>query len=224
MISVERVGADVRITFRDHGIGIASEMLSRIFDMFVQADSALARSQGGMGIGLTLVKSLVELHDGRIEATSGGLGQGATFTVTLPMTQPASTEADSDTPRALSEQRTIVVIEDSEDLRETMKALLERAGHQIAVAGDGAKGLDLLLSTKPQVAFIDIGLPGLDGYAIARAARERLGRSVTLVAVSGYGRSEDKARALDAGFDSHRRGFDQRRATCLKTLRQSFTF
>ncbi|MEZ0315052.1 MAG: ATP-binding protein [Myxococcota bacterium] len=203
MISVERVEADVRITFRDDGIGIAAEMLSRIFDMFVQADSALARSQGGMGIGLTLAKSLVELHGGRIEAASGGVGQGATFTVTLPMTQPVSTEADSDMPATSHEQRTIVVIEDSEDLRETMKTLLERAGHQIAVAGDGAKGLDLLLSTRPQVAFIDIGLPGLDGYAIARAARQRLGSSVTLVAVSGYGRSEDKARALEAGFDSH---------------------
>ncbi len=202
-VSVEHIGGEARVAFRDEGIGISKEMLGRIFDLFVQADSALARSQGGMGIGLTLAKSLTELHGGRIEATSGGVGHGSTFSVSLPLTEAENGLAVHELALGASQARTIVVIEDSEDLRETMKALLDRAGHQTIVAGDGARGLALLLDTKPHIAFIDIGLPGLDGYQIARTARERLGNAVTLVAVSGYGRSEDKSRALEAGFDAH---------------------
>ncbi len=202
-VSLELVAGDARVAFRDEGIGISRAMLGRIFDLFVQADSALARSQGGMGIGLTLAKSLAELHGGRIEAASDGIGHGATFTVSLPITEADTAASHHELGMPTSQARSILVIEDSEDLRETMKALLDRAGHQTVVAGDGAKGLELLLDTKPHIAFIDIGLPGLDGYQIARTARARLGTAVTLVAVSGYGRSEDKSRAIEAGFDAH---------------------
>lgn len=203
-VSAEVSGDEARIAIRDEGIGISPEMLGSIFDLFVQADSALARSKGGMGIGLPLAKSLAELHGGRIDASSGGIGHGSTFTVHLPICAAETNLVQLERGLAAElPQRRIVVIEDSDDLRETMKTLLERAGHDTAVAGDGHQGLDLLLDVKPHIAFIDLGLPGLDGYQVARTAREILGKSVMLIAVSGYGRSEDKTRAIEAGFDAH---------------------
>lgn len=192
------------IAIQDEGIGIAPHMLSRVFDLFVQADGALARSQGGMGIGLTLARNLVELHGGHIAAESAGLGHGSTFEVTLPLLEDVTVEPVA-TPvtQAKQKARRILIVEDSDDLRDTMRIMLERAGHATTVVSDGNAGLESLIAATPDLAFIDLGLPGIDGYEVARRARERLGNAVTLVALSGYGRAEDKARAIAAGFDFH---------------------
>ncbi len=191
------------ITVRDEGIGIAPDMLHRIFDLFAQADSAMARSEGGMGVGLTLVRDLVDRHGGHVEARSDGLGRGSTFIVRLPITAAPATAVTDATRTSAPAQRRVVVVEDNEDLRDIVCAILERAGHHTSVASSGDAGLALILAEKPDIALVDLGLPGLDGHEVARRVRARLGSSIALVAVSGYGLPEDKRAAHEAGFDRH---------------------
>lgn len=204
-IICEHADDEAILRVRDNGVGIAPDMLPRIFDLFAQADTALDRTQGGLGIGLTVVRRLVELHGGRIEARSEGLGHGAEFVVRLPAV-PAHEHPALGQLRApaVAGSVRVLIVEDNPDVAESMKVLLEILGHQVRVAYDGRSALDVVRGEVPDVALVDIGLPGMDGYEVARRLRaERAMEGVTLVALSGYGRDEDKERALAAGFHLH---------------------
>jgi CheY-like chemotaxis protein len=175
-----------------------------LFAPFLQASPTFERSTGGLGIGLTIVRRLAALHGGSAQAESAGLGQGARFTVRLPIhaarAAPAPAAAKHAPP---ARKRRVVVIEDNEDIRETLEALLRIWGHEAWLAGDGPAGVRQVLAVRPDVALIDVGLPGMNGYEVARAIRRELGGEVRLVAVTGYGQPGDIAQALDAGFDRH---------------------
>ena len=217
-VRAERRGDRCVIEVTDTGIGIAPEMVRRVFDLFVQADATLERSQGGLGIGLTLVQALVELHRGTITARSPGIGQGSSFVVELPL---ARSIARAEAPPhlvAVGEplRQRILLVEDNVDLLALTKDLLEVLGCAVECATDGGEGLARLLAAPPDVAFVDIGLPTLDGYTIARQARAR-GIPSYLVALSGYGQAEDRERALAAGFDQHLTK-PVNRATLVETL------
>jgi signal transduction histidine kinase len=190
------------LTVRDTGVGIPPDMLGRVFDLFTQVDAPLARSQGGLGIGLTLARTLVEMHGGSLEAASEGRGRGSEFTLRLPVAdvQPAREAAR---PAPAAGTRKILVVEDNADAREMLRVALELDGHRVDVAADGPAGVDAAVRGHPDVALIDIGLPGLDGYEVARRIRESLGGDVMLVALTGYGQASDRQRTHDAGFDAH---------------------
>ncbi|HEY2931425.1 MAG TPA: response regulator [Acidobacteriota bacterium] len=195
------------IEVRDTGVGISAEMLPKVFDLFTQANQSLARSRGGLGIGLTLVRHLVEMHGGSVEVSSGGKGLGSLFVVKLPLAQAKAQRLHSslrdqrvDLPQ---EPRRVLIIEDNHDSRETLRQLLELWGHQVEVAEDGARGLEKLLESRPEVALVDIGIPGLDGYQVAQLVRSKLGRGNFLIALTGYGQPSDRQRALEAGFDAY---------------------
>ena len=193
------------LTVEDTGVGMPPHLQSRIFDLFVQGERRLDRTQGGLGIGLTLVRRLVELHGGTVEAFSEGPDLGSRFTVRLrAITAPRALGDASRPPGWSVASRRILVIEDNADARAMLRHLLEIAGHEVHEASDGRQGFEMALSIQPDVALIDLGLPGLDGYEIARrlrAADER--RNILLVAVTGYGSPEDRERSLMAGFDVH---------------------
>jgi two-component system CheB/CheR fusion protein len=178
-------------------------MLANIFGLFVQSDETIHRSNGGMGVGLTLVKSVIELHGGTVEAHSDGLGQGSKFTVRLPLINEPLEKPESSvvSPREIAN---VVLVEDMDDAREMLQMLLEGDGYQVSSAGDGASGLELIQKACPDVAFVDIGLPGLDGYEVARRLRaDSKYDSVRLVALTGYGRPSDRIAVVEAGFDDH---------------------
>jgi CheY-like chemotaxis protein len=181
-----------------------ADLLPHIFDLFVQADDTIDRSQGGLGIGLTLVRRLVELHGGTIKASSGGKDQGSTFTVRLPAAQPVAAAATGAPPDARPSSRRVLLVDDNADAREMYGMVLEADGHEVYEAGDGARALDLFHRARPDVAIVDIGLPGMDGYELARRIRsEAEGQQVTLIALTGYGFPEDRERSRAAGFDRH---------------------
>jgi signal transduction histidine kinase len=190
---------------RDHGIGIDPASLESIFDMFVQVDQSAARSRGGLGIGLTMVKKLVFLHGGEVHADSEGEGRGATFTVRLPLAAAVSTGAEViEAARPTSRRQRILLIEDNVDITDFIRIQLEMWGHDVSVAHDGPSGLEAALSLRPDIALVDVGLPGMDGYELARRIRtDTAGLEIRLVAMTGYGRPEDRARSLAAGFDAH---------------------
>jgi CheY-like chemotaxis protein len=196
----------VRIAVTDTGIGMAADSLASIFGLFSQADVAIDRSRGGLGIGLTLVKTLVELHDGRVTAQSVGLGAGSRFEVELP-TLPTDARHVPSVARVLSlrsTRRRILVVEDNTDVRDGLVELCQMWGHEVFTAGEGYEGVRLALEQRPDIAFIDIGLPGIDGYEVARRVRnDASGKDLLLIALTGYGSREQKARALDSGFDHH---------------------
>jgi PAS domain S-box-containing protein len=191
---------------RDHGIGVEAAMLPRIFEPFVQVDSSLARSRGGLGIGLALVKGLVEMHGGTVSASSEGPGRGSEFTVRLPLAAraekavapPAAADARAGYPRR------ILVVEDNRDSAESLSMLLTLAGHEVRVAHDGASAIAAARDYRPQVILLDIGLPGMDGFEAARRLRGEPGLDGTLlVAMTGYGQAQDRQRSKSAGFDRH---------------------
>jgi signal transduction histidine kinase/ActR/RegA family two-component response regulator len=203
---VESEAGSVVLRVRDTGKGIAAEMLTRIFELFMQGDATIDRNEGGMGVGLTLVKKLVELHRGTVMAYSRGRGDGSEFVVRLPLAQPKETTVTREAPaptRNAVEKRRILVIEDNPDIRDLLRLKLKQLGHSVEAAEDGATGLRKLLASPPDVALVDIGLPGIDGYAIARQTRVELGDRVYLIALTGYGQAEDKKHALTAGFNVH---------------------
>jgi signal transduction histidine kinase/ActR/RegA family two-component response regulator len=205
-VSVEVEGEMVLLQVRDTGVGIAADMLEHVFDLFAQVEGSLDRAKGGLGIGLTLVRSLVELHGGSVRALSPGLGCGSTFQVRLPLASPMTSAADGDVlPRvpAANAKHQILIVEDNADSRELLTLILERLGHRVYAAADGPSGVSEALELQPDVLLIDIGLPGLDGYAVARHVRAALGHQVYLIALTGYGQPEDRRRAFDAGFDAH---------------------
>jgi signal transduction histidine kinase len=212
-VYIERDGGDAVLRVRDSGKGIPAEMLTRVFEMFMQGDVSIDRSDGGMGVGLTLVKKLVEQHGGSVRAYSGGRGSGSEFVVRLPIAaplpavaqpeQPAKAAAAASSNAAPGAQRRIVVIEDNPDIRDLLRIKLRQLGHKVDVAEDGAKGLEKVLEVKPEIALVDIGLPALDGYEVAKRVREALGTSIFLVALTGYGQADDKRKALESGFNVH---------------------
>jgi CheY-like chemotaxis protein/anti-sigma regulatory factor (Ser/Thr protein kinase) len=194
------------LTVTDNGIGIPAEHLRSIFDMFSQVPTSLDRSSGGLGLGLTLVRSLVELQGGSVAAASEGKGRGSVFTVRFPLASPEAAPAGDARPEhALAEAAAerVVVVDDNDEVREMLVEVLELDGYSVEQAADGPEGLTRILAARPNAALIDIGLPGLDGYEVARRARDALGNSLVLVAMSGYGQAEDRARATQAGFDTH---------------------
>jgi signal transduction histidine kinase len=189
----------------DNGRGIAPDFLDRVFEAFTQEDQ---RTGAGLGVGLSVVKQLVGMHDGEVQAESAGTGQGSEFRVRLPLVagpQPkAAASAASSQSKASGRPLSILLIDDNEDIRELMSALLRRWGHDVVVAPDGEEGCELALAGQPDVAFVDIGLPGMDGYDVAARLRtERRRDQLRLVAMTGFGQESDKRRALDAGFDLH---------------------
>ncbi len=203
-VSVLGNGTHGEIRIQDTGVGIEASVLPRVFDLFTQADNTLDRSQGGLGVGLTLVRSLVALHGGTVRAESPGPGEGSTFVVRLP-------RAGGSAPRELTRKqkatapgaRRILLVEDNPDVREGLKNLLQLVGHEVVAAQDGLEGVELALRDPPEVALVDIGLPKFDGYTVARSLRDALKDSIILVALTGYGLVEDRRRALQAGFDAH---------------------
>jgi len=207
-LSVERLGDELDIRVRDTGVGIAKEHLRNIFDMFWQATSAHDRTEGGLGIGLSLVKSLVQLHGGTIEANSDGPGKGSEFAIRLPISAPPDQEIDKAAVRTTTnlhaQKLRILVVDDNVDSAHTLSLLLDLMGHTTDTALDGLEALRLIERTRPEVVLLDIGLPELSGYDVARRIRDKsYGKAITLVALSGWGQESDKQKAKDAGFDVH---------------------
>jgi PAS domain S-box-containing protein len=195
------------IVVRDDGIGIDRELLPRVFDLFVQASQSSDRARGGLGLGLPLVRSLVHAHGGEVELHSRGTNLGTTVTVRLPLVDRLrSTEPGHEllaAGSALPAGRRILVVDDNEDARLLMAEMLQALGHDVRSAGDGPQALALLADFVPELAILDIGLPGMDGYELAARLRERVPAAIHLVAVSGYGQPADQARGVAAGFDRH---------------------
>ncbi len=201
----ENGGAVVRV--RDDGVGMAPEVVPHVFDLFMQADRSAARSQGGLGIGLTLVRRLVELHGGTVVASSAGPGQGSEFAVRLPLLSapPAPPEVKPRESRAVpSSTRRILVVDDNEDVAESLAMVLRLGGHEVEVAHDGPAALQAAHAYQPEVVLLDIGLPGMTGYEVAQRLRQQPPAGLALlVALTGYGQEEDRRRSWEAGFDLH---------------------
>jgi signal transduction histidine kinase/ActR/RegA family two-component response regulator len=202
-IRVSVAGGMGEIRIQDDGIGIDSRVLPRIFDPFTQDDDTIDRSKGGLGIGLTLVRHLVQLHGGTVSAESAGRGAGSTFVLRLPVAKARVTSSAPALALGPAHPRRILVIEDNPDLRDGMKGLLEQVGHEVLVSSDGEDGVAKALARRPDVILVDIGLPKLDGYKVAERLRHSLSNEVMLVAVSGYGSQQDRLKAFAAGFDFH---------------------
>jgi CheY-like chemotaxis protein len=202
-VDVEESNGDVKIAVRDSGSGIAPDLLPTVFDLFVQSRRTLDRSQGGLGIGLTVVKQLIQLHGGSVSADSAGAGRGTTVTVHLPAVQPASAPYRENAP-STAPRRRILVVDDNEDAANSLAMMLQLEGHDVCTAYSASGALSAAEQQKPEVVFLDIGLPKLDGYEVARRLRAQYGSaSPHLIALTGYGRPEDRARALTAGFAAH---------------------
>jgi PAS domain S-box-containing protein len=204
-LSARADAGEVVVTVRDNGIGIDAHLLPHVFELFTQGQCSLDRAQGGLGIGLALVKTLVLLHGGSVHATSEGAGQGSLFTVRLPrlLEVPAASNEDG-TATAEASPRSVLIVDDNVDAAHSLGMLLDLAGHRVAYAYDGKGALDSLVRQHPDVVLLDIGLPGMDGYAVARRVREEcLGKQPVLVALTGYGQAEDHHFAREAGFDHH---------------------
>ena len=205
--SAAREGEEAVVRVRDDGIGIRPEMMARVFEMFAQADRLPDRVQEGLGIGLTLVRSLAELHGGSVAVASAGPQRGSEFTVRLPclppraapkMPAPATRAAGAGFPR-----RRVLVVDDNVDSAESLALLLQLEGHEVRIAHDGPSALAAAREERPEVVLLDIGLPaGMDGYEVAQRMRPGL-ESAIIVAVTGFGQEEDRRRAADAGFDGH---------------------
>jgi signal transduction histidine kinase/ActR/RegA family two-component response regulator len=205
-VDVQRDDVDVRIAVRDNGIGISPEMLPRVFELFTQARNGGDRAQGGgLGVGLALVDSLVRMHGGKVELTSGGLGKGTEVTVRIPLVAaPGAAAAAAPAPRhGPGRSFRVLLVEDDEDGREGLREMLEARGHRVEVAGDGREGLAQALRNPPDVLLTDLGMPGLDGYEVARRLRAAGTPVPYLVAVTGFGLPEDRRRTREAGFDDH---------------------
>jgi PAS domain S-box-containing protein len=208
-LTVKEAGSDVLIQISDNGIGIAPELLPRIFDLFVQADQSLSRSRGGLGIGLTVVRSLVEMHQGSVTVESDGPGKGSEFTVRIPLPAgPPVTADDSGKDRREDDvplpRLRILVVDDSLINAASLEKLLVALGQDVQTAHDGQQALELARNYQPDVVFLDIGLPVMDGYEVARRCRRDPAlERITLVAMSGYGKEEDRRRSQEAGFNAH---------------------
>jgi CheY-like chemotaxis protein len=212
-VSVRRTGAQAELCVRDTGVGIAPHMLDRIWHLFEQAERSLDRAQGGLGIGLSIVRNLVELHGGAVEARSPGLGQGSEFLVRLPIAPDDGVRPPREAPNALvegpprSQTRArplrVLVVDDNVDAATTLGDLVRAQGHVVQVIHDGPAALAAAREHRPDIVFLDIGLPGMDGYEVARHLRAAGPCPAKLVAVTGYGQAADRQRAAEAGFTQH---------------------
>ncbi|CAN5329852.1 hypothetical protein BH11MYX1_BH11MYX1_13660 [soil metagenome] len=202
-IKAAREGGMAVVRVSDNGIGLERTMLRRVFDLFAQVDHSLERSQGGLGLGLKLVKELVEMHGGSVEARSDGLNRGSEFVVRLPLSGEAESKPSAEKVVRGSSKR-VLVVDDRPDYRDAMEVFLTLAGHSVELAQDGVQAMEKALRGHPDVAFVDIGLPKMSGYDVAKQIRLAPGgEAIVLIAVSGYGSSDDKRTALAAGFDAH---------------------
>ncbi len=207
-LSVERENDQALLSVRDNGIGIAPDMLLHVFELFVQADHATTRSQGGLGIGLTLVKNLVEMHDGSVEIRSEGLGKGSEFIMRLPLAaehlrRNQTLTDDRTAPITPSGQR-LMVVDDNRDAADTLAMMLRLQGHEVRVTHDGPSAIALANEYGPQMILLDLGMPGMDGYETARRIRQHSDlKNVVLAALTGWGQEEDRRRTAEAGFDHH---------------------
>jgi two-component system CheB/CheR fusion protein len=210
LLTARQEGSEVVLRVRDTGIGIPPDMLPRIFDLFVQAERRLDRSQGGLGIGLTLVRRLVDMHGGSVTAFSAGPGQGSEFVVRLPaltaeqqrklLRKPPEVQQ----PAAPSVPRRIRVVDDNVDAAESLAVLLRLEGHEVRVAGDGPAALAAAQADPPEAVVLDLGMPAMDGFEVARRLRAQPGTSGTLlVALTGWAQEDDRRRCYEAGFDGH---------------------
>ncbi|WP_296947658.1 response regulator [uncultured Massilia sp.] len=204
-IGIVHDGDDVVLRVRDSGVGIAPDLLPHVFDVFVQGTISIDRSQGGLGIGLSLVRRLVELHGGSVSASSPGTSGGSTFEIRLPRAEAQDgTHAPAHHDAAPDGKPTVLLIEDNDDGREMMATMLGSFGYPVLQAADGIEGVRVALAERPTVALVDIGLPGIDGYEVARRLRrDEATRHIRLIALTGYGLAEDQRRVLEAGFDLH---------------------
>src|SRR5581483_7081090 len=202
-VTAAREGTDAVLAVSDTGVGLERDELARVFDLFYQA-TGKAQRKGGLGIGLTLVRRLVELHGGSVSVHSDGPGRGARFVVRLPaLDAPRGELAIVPHTASCRATRSVLVVEDNEDARDSLRKLLALDGHIVYEAADGRAGVETALAKTPDVVVLDIGLPQLDGYEVARILRTRLGARVKLIALTGYGQPEDARRAREAGFDLH---------------------
>jgi signal transduction histidine kinase len=195
--------AEAVVRVKDNGVGIEPEMLGQVFNLFTQVGRSLGKAQGGLGIGLTLVRQLVELHGGTVTVRSDGPGKGSEFEVRLPAAAAAADPEPAKTPTRNGDGRHILIVEDNADARSTLETLLRLLGHRVEVASTGKDAVERALACRPEVALIDLGLPEMDGYAVARKLRADLGRGVRLVALTGHALEEDRRRTHEAGFDGH---------------------
>jgi two-component system CheB/CheR fusion protein len=206
-LTAQQEANDILLQVRDTGIGISSEMLPFIFDLFTQTKRSLDRSQGGLGLGLTLVRRLVEMHGGRVQAFSAGPDQGSEFVVRLPALAgafpPTDQTQNARKPEGQWPIRRILVVEDNHDIAQSLVKLLSALGHKVSAVSNGAAALETVRTFRPEVVFLDIGLPGMDGYTVARHLRKEYHQTLRLVALTGYGQDEDRRRAREAGFDHH---------------------
>jgi signal transduction histidine kinase/DNA-binding response OmpR family regulator len=207
-LNLVRSGGEAVFSVRDNGIGISAEKLSAVFDLFTQVDHSLARAQGGLGIGLTLVRRLIEMHGGTVQARSEGANRGSQFVIRIPALDEALPLNSEPRPQArdveISSPRRILVVDDYPRVAESLMKMLELAGHEVKIALDGPGALEEISTFQPEIVVLDIGLPGMDGYEVARRLRNGSpSRQVILIAVTGYGQREDQLRARQAGFDHH---------------------
>jgi len=194
---------DVGVEVTDNGIGISADLLPRVFDLFVQSERSLERAEGGLGIGLAVVKRLIEMHDGEVIARSAGLGRGSTFTIRLPRINAPAAEAPTETPLQ-GEPRRLLIVDDNVDAADSLALLLTAQGHEVAVAYRPSEALARAEALRPEVALLDIGLPEMDGYELARRLRAMPQlQGMRLYALTGYGQAEDQLRSRAAGFDGH---------------------
>jgi CheY-like chemotaxis protein/anti-sigma regulatory factor (Ser/Thr protein kinase) len=205
-LSARRRGGDAVLRCSDSGVGIPAALLPRIFEPFVQHEATIERAMGGLGLGLAIVHTMVVLHGGTVAVDSEGEGRGASFTITLPAlaTAPAAAPAVAGAPRPRAASRRVLIVDDNEDAAELMGEALQLAGHAVQIAHDGARGLQMVAEFDPDCVMLDIGLPTMSGYDVARRIRDSDGdRRRTLIAITGYGQDGDVSRALEAGFDRH---------------------
>ena len=206
MVRAERDGTDAVVRIEDNGIGITADMLPHVFDLFAQGQVSIERAQGGLGIGLTLVRMLLELHGGSVAAESPGTGQGSTFIVRLPLAEVDVHARAASTGKIKEGQRRllrVLIVDDNHDAADSMAAMLELMGHHAEVAYDGIKALQLAYDLEPDLVLLDLGLPDMDGFEVARRLRRLPNRIPRVVALTGYGADEDKRRTSEAGFDEH---------------------
>src|SRR4029079_3752915 len=200
-VGVREDGKEAVITTKDDGAGIAPDLLPHVFDLFVQSERTLDRSQGGLGIGLSVVKRLVEMHGGGVAAARDGVGRGSTFEIRLPLLEAADHPA-AEVQRPATRPSRILVVDDNQDAADSLAMMLARDGHEVRQTYAGAPALASLREFRPDVILLDIGLPGMDGYEVARRIRQQPdGASVRLIALTGYGQESDKSRTRAAGFD-----------------------
>nr|WP_275403505.1 ATP-binding protein [Ramlibacter algicola] len=204
-VQLHEAGDRAQVAIRDNGVGIPPEMLTSIFDLFTQVPGSIDRAPGGLGIGLTLARTLVELHGGSIEARSGGVGKGSEFIVTLPLVaEPVVVSPERGTHLTSELPEHVLVVDDNVDAAETLAEVFRMGGARVTVAHDGGQALQIAASGDlPQLVLLDIGLPGMDGFEVAREWRRRFGLSSRIVALTGYGGPEDRHRTSRGGFDAH---------------------